>query len=151
MGVSGQEERARVFRALHGREGEPLRLLNAWDAGSAKVLVAAGAPALGTTSAGVAFALGLPDGEQLGRDAMLEAVRVISSAVPVPVSADLEAGYAPDPAGVAETVRLAIEAGAVGLNIEDSRSDGTLAPVEDQAARVAAAVGAVRMPACPRS
>ena len=95
-------------------------------------------------SAGVAFALGLPDGEQLGRDAMLEAVRVISAAVPVPVSADLEAGYASGPAGVAETVRLALGAGAVGLNIEDSQPDGSLAPVEEQVARVEAAVGAVK-------
>ena len=94
------------------------------------MLVAAGAPALGTTSAGVAFALGLPDGERLTRDAMLAVVRAIAAAVDVPVSADLEAGYADEPAGVAETVRLALEAGAVGFNLEDGRADGSLTPVD---------------------
>ncbi|WCB95932.1 hypothetical protein DSM104299_04684 [Baekduia alba] len=71
--------RAATFRELH-TAAAPLRLLNAWDAGSAKVLVAAGAPSLGTTSAGIAFALGLPDGERLGRDAMLRAVAAIAVA-----------------------------------------------------------------------
>jgi len=142
--MSDQQERARLFRELHQRDGDPLRLLNAWDAGSAKVLAAAGAPALGTTSAGVAFALGLPDGERLGRDQMLAAVRAISAAVTVPVTADLEAGYAADPAGVAETVGLAIEAGAVGLNIEDSRADGSLVAVDEQVERVAAAAAAAQ-------
>jgi 2-methylisocitrate lyase-like PEP mutase family enzyme len=142
--MDSQHDRALAFRALHDRDAPPLRLLNAWDAGSAKVLVAAGAPALGTTSAGVAFALGLPDGEHLTRGAMLTAVRAITDSVTVPVSADLEAGYADDPAGVAETVRLALDAGAVGLNLEDGRVDGSLTPVQEHAARVRAAVEAVR-------
>jgi 2-methylisocitrate lyase-like PEP mutase family enzyme len=147
--MDNQHDRARAFRALHDRDAPPLRLLNAWDAGSAKVLVAAGAPALGTTSAGVAFALGLPDGERLTRDAMLAAVRPIAAAVTVPVSADLEAGYADKPAGVAETVRLALDAGAVGFNLEDGRVDGSLAPVEEQVARVRAAADAVRAAGIP--
>jgi 2-methylisocitrate lyase-like PEP mutase family enzyme len=144
-----QRDRATAFRALHDRDAPPLRLLNAWDAGSAKVLVAAGAPALGTTSAGVAFALGLPDGERLTRGAMLAAVGAIAGAVGVPVSADLEAGYADEPAGVAETVRLALDAGAVGFNLEDGRIDGSLAPVDEHAARVRAAVAAVRASGIP--
>jgi len=147
--AADRHARALAFRALHDRDTEPLRLLNAWDAGSAKVLAAAGAPALGTTSAGVAFALGLPDGERLGRAAMLAAVRAIAGAVAIPVSADLEAGYADDPAGVAETVRLALEAGAVGFNLEDGRVDGTLTPVEEQVERVRAAVAAVRESGVP--
>ncbi|HEX5925516.1 MAG TPA: isocitrate lyase/phosphoenolpyruvate mutase family protein [Baekduia sp.] len=147
--MTDQHEPALTFRALHDRDAPPLRLLNAWDAGSAKVLVAAGAPALGTTSAGVAFALGLPDGERLTRDAMLAAVAVITDAVPVPVSADLEAGYADEPAGVAETVRLALDAGAVGFNLEDGRSDGSLTSVQEHAARVRAAVDAVRASGIP--
>jgi 2-methylisocitrate lyase-like PEP mutase family enzyme len=130
--------RAAAFRALHS-PAAPLRLLNAWDAGSAKVLVAAGAPALGTTSAGIAFALGLPDGERLGRDTMLGAVRAIAAAVDVPVSADLEAGYG----DVAETVRLAIDAGAVGFNLEDGRADGTLVSVDEQLTRLACARDAI--------
>ena len=133
-----QQDRALAFRALHD-PAAPLRLLNAWDAGSAKVLAAAGAPALGTTSAGVAFALGLPDGERLTRDAMLAAVAAIASAVEVPVSADLEAGY--DDAR--ETVTRALAAGAVGFNLEDGRADGTLTPLDEQLARVRAARAAV--------
>jgi 2-methylisocitrate lyase-like PEP mutase family enzyme len=147
--MDSRHDRAQAFRALHARDAPPLRLLNAWDAGSAKVLAAAGAPALGTTSAGVAFALGLPDGERLTRDAMLAAVRVIAGAVTVPVSADLEAGYSAQPDGVAETVRLALDAGAVGLNLEDGRVDGSLTPVEEHAARIRAAVDAVRASGIP--
>jgi 2-methylisocitrate lyase-like PEP mutase family enzyme len=147
--MDDQHARAVAFRALHDRDAPVLRLLNAWDAGSAKVLVAAGAPALGTTSAGVAFALGLPDGERLGRDVMLTAVRAIVGAVAVPVSADLEAGYADTPAGVAETVRLALDAGAVGFNLEDGRADGSLTPVDEHAARVRTAADAVRAAGIP--
>jgi 2-methylisocitrate lyase-like PEP mutase family enzyme len=147
--MTDQHERALAFRALHDPDAPPLRLLNAWDAGSAKVLVAAGAPALGTTSAGIAFALGLPDGEQLTRDAMLAAVGAITDAVTIPVSADLEAGYGAEPAGVAETVRLALDAGAVGFNLEDGRVDGSLTSIEEHAARVRAAVGAVRSSGIP--
>ena len=145
--MTDARERALALRALH-TPGAPLRLLNAWDAGSAKVLAAAGAPALGTTSAGIAFALGVPDGECLSRDAMLAATRAIVAAVGVPVTADLEAGYADEPAGVGETVRLAIEAGAVGFNLEDGRGDD-LAPVDEHAARVRAAVEAVRVSGVP--
>jgi 2-methylisocitrate lyase-like PEP mutase family enzyme len=147
--MDSQHNRALAFRALHDRDAPVLRLLNAWDTGSAKVLVAAGAPALGTTSAGVAFSLGLPDGERLGRDAMLAAVRAIARAVTVPVSADLEAGYADTPAGVAETVRLALAAGAVGFNLEDGCLDGSLTPVDEHAARVRAAADAVRAAGIP--
>jgi 2-methylisocitrate lyase-like PEP mutase family enzyme len=147
--MNDQHDRALAFRALHDRDAPLLRLLNAWDAGSAKVLVAAGASALGTTSAGIAFALGLPDGERLTRDAMLTAVRAIAAAVDVPVSADLEAGYADEPTGVAETVRLALAAGAVGFNLEDGRVDGSLTPVAEHAARVRAAADAVRSAGIP--
>src|SRR5690348_11152315 len=128
---------AETFRALHS-PAAPLRLLNAWDAGSAKVLAAAGAPALGTTSAGMSWALGLPDGERLERGAMLEAVRRIVEAVDVPVSADIENGYG----DVCGTVMLAIEAGAVGFNLEDSRDREQL-PLDDQLALLAEARVAV--------
>ncbi|HEY4027159.1 MAG TPA: isocitrate lyase/phosphoenolpyruvate mutase family protein [Candidatus Dormibacteraeota bacterium] len=98
-------------------------LPNAWDAGSAIVLAEAGFPFIATTSAGVAFAQGLPDGQRLGRDRMLELVSRIVSAVPVPVTADLEAGYGVAPEDVATTVEGAIQAGAAGCNIEDSTGD----------------------------
>jgi 2-methylisocitrate lyase-like PEP mutase family enzyme len=108
------------------------------------VLAAAGAPALGTTSAGIAFALGLPDGERLERGAMLDAVHRIVAAVDVPVTADIEAGYG----DVGGTVMLAIEAGAVGFNLEDGRA-GTLTEMDEQLAVVAEARVAVERSGLP--
>ncbi len=113
-----QRERAKAFRELH-YQPQILVLPNAWDVASACILVDAGFPAIGTTSSGVSMSLGYPDGERIGRDEMLAAVRRIAGSVPVPVTADLEAGYGSAPEDVAETVRRAIEAGAVGANIED--------------------------------
>lgn len=146
--MATQHDRAVAFRALHD-PAAPLRLLNAWDAGSAKVLAAAGAPALGTTSAGVAFALGRADGEQLTRAEMLTAVSAIAAAVDVPVSADLEAGFSVEPDGVGETVALALAGGAVGFNLEDGRADGTLVALDEQLARLRAARAAVAAAGLP--
>ncbi|MEW2624022.1 isocitrate lyase/phosphoenolpyruvate mutase family protein [Streptomyces sp. NPDC048106] len=132
---------ALAFRALHV-PGRPLVLPNAWDAVSAAVIEEAGAAAVATTSAGLAWALGAADGDQLDRDRALAAVARITAAVRVPVSADIEGGYAPDPAGVAGTVRAVLAAGAVGVNIEDARyePDGEpLRAVGEQAERIAAA------------
>jgi 2-methylisocitrate lyase-like PEP mutase family enzyme len=140
--MGDRHAQALAFRALH-RADQPLRLLNAWDAGSAKVLAAAGAPALGTTSAGVAFALGLPDGERLSRDGMLAGVRAIADAVAVPVSADLEAGYGDSPADVGRTVARAAGLGIAGANIEDAQ-DGRLFGIEEAVQRLAAARAAAR-------
>jgi 2-methylisocitrate lyase-like PEP mutase family enzyme len=93
---------------------------NAWDAGSAKLLAAAGFKAIATTSAGIAFSLGRPDSENaVSRDEMLQAIKNIVQAVDLPVSADLEAGFGSRPAVVAETIQMAIEVGVVGGNIED--------------------------------
>jgi 2-methylisocitrate lyase-like PEP mutase family enzyme len=118
MPSSSQAEKAARFAAMH-REGCFI-LPNAWDVPSAALIVEAGFEVLATTSAGVAFANGLPDGEKIGRERMLEVAGAIARRVPVPVTADLEAGYGSAPEAVAETVRLAIEAGLVGCNIEDS-------------------------------
>jgi 2-methylisocitrate lyase-like PEP mutase family enzyme len=130
-------EKAERLRALHRGPGI-LVLPNAWDAASARLFEDAGASAVATTSAGVANALGYPDGEAIPPDEMLWMVERIARAVSIPVTADLEAGYG-DPAG---TAAAAIEAGAVGLNIEDGRHDGAgpLRSADD----AAAAVGAVR-------
>ncbi|MBT0773780.1 isocitrate lyase/phosphoenolpyruvate mutase family protein [Kineosporia sp. J2-2] len=122
------------FAALH-RPGTPVVLPNAWDAASAVLIAAAGAPAVATSSAAVAWALGRPDGEHLTRDEVVAVVARIVAAVDVPVSADIEAGYG----DVAATVVAVAGAGAVGVNLEDSQPDGTLYPVEQQAERVAAA------------
>ena len=99
---------------------EPLVLANVWDAGSARVVAQAGFPAIATSSAGVAWSMGYPDGENISRGEMLSAVARIAATVDLPVTADLEAGYGAAPEAVAETVREALRAGAVGANVEDS-------------------------------
>jgi 2-methylisocitrate lyase-like PEP mutase family enzyme len=133
-------DRALAFRALHV-PGRPLVLPNAWDAASARIVEDAGASAVATTSAGLAWALGVPDGDQLDRERALEAVARITATVAVPVSADIESGFAKDPEGVADTVRAVLAAGAVGVNIEDALygGEGVLRPVAEQAERIAAA------------
>jgi 2-methylisocitrate lyase-like PEP mutase family enzyme len=132
--------RAETFAALH-RPGEPLLLPNAWDVGSAVAIVHAGAKAIATTSAGVAWSLGVPDAADLGPDRAAAAVERIAAAVPVPVSADIEAGYGPGPDAVAATVTAVVEAGAVGVNLEDrsGRPDAPLFTPAEQAERLAAA------------
>ncbi|MCE0540055.1 isocitrate lyase/phosphoenolpyruvate mutase family protein [Kineosporia rhizophila] len=132
---------AHQFAELH-RAGAPVLLPNAWDAASAVLIAAAGAPAVATSSAAVAWALGKPDGEHLSRAEVAAVVARIVAAVSVPVSADIEAGYGAAPEEVASTVQAVIEAGAVGINLEDSKADGTLYPADEQAARVAAAQAA---------
>ncbi|WP_433454159.1 isocitrate lyase/PEP mutase family protein [Streptomyces sp. CA-142005] len=134
-------ETALAFHALHV-PGRPLVLPNAWDAVSAAVVAQAGAAAVATTSAGLAWSLGAADGDRLDRDHAIEAVARIAAVVRVPVSADIESGYATDPAGVADTVRAVLAAGAVGINIEDaSHGEGgePLRPMAQQAERIAAA------------
>ncbi|WPO69895.1 isocitrate lyase/phosphoenolpyruvate mutase family protein [Streptomyces sp. KN37] len=123
---------ALAFHALH-TAGRPLVLANAWDAASARIIAAAGAPAIATTSAGVAWDLGAADGDRLDRDRALHAVATIAAAVEAPVTADIESGYAADPAGVAETVRAVLAAGAVGVNIEDAEDAEDAADAADAA------------------
>jgi 2-methylisocitrate lyase-like PEP mutase family enzyme len=100
---------------------------------------AAGFPAIATTSAGIAWALGYPDGERISRGEMLAVIRRISTAVRVPVTADVEAGYGSSPAAAAETARGVIAAGAVGLNLEDGTSAGDLLDAGLQVERIRAA------------
>ena len=118
MRASTQRSKAQWLGELH-REGDMLVLPNAWDGMSARVFEDCGFPAIATTSAGIAYAFGYPDGERLGRDEMVEATARIAGAVSVPVTADVEAGYGNRPEEVAETAQAVIEAGAVGLNLED--------------------------------
>jgi 2-methylisocitrate lyase-like PEP mutase family enzyme len=113
-----QAERARQFLELH-RGPKILVLPNAWDVASARIFEDAGFPAIGTSSAGVAFSLGYPDGQKIPREEMLGVVRRIAEAVEVPVTADVEAGFGSTPEEVADTAREAIAAGAVGMNLED--------------------------------
>jgi len=142
-------EKAEQLRKLHVN-GPMLVLPNAWDAGSARIFVEAGFPALATTSAGIAFSLGYPDGERISRDEMLAAVARITRRIAVPITADLEAGYGHEPTAVAETVRRAIDAGVVGMNLEDRIEeqhliDFTLAVERVRAARKAAESTGVRL------
>jgi 2-methylisocitrate lyase-like PEP mutase family enzyme len=113
---------ARTFHALH--QSGLLILPNAWDAGSARLIEHAGAKAIATSSAAVAWAHGYPDGEAVAPDALLSTVREIARVVSVPVSADIEAGYAADAAAGGAFVARVLDAGAVGVNVED----GTGAP-----------------------
>jgi 2-methylisocitrate lyase-like PEP mutase family enzyme len=130
--LAGKAER---FRVLH--EGPRLLVLaNVWDAVSARIVEGAGFPAIATSSAAVANSLGYPDGERISRAEMLDVVRRIASKVSVPVSADLEAGYGETHDDMAETAAGLIDAGAVGLNLEDGVDETDLIPAEVHAEKV---------------
>src|SRR5262245_38932961 len=118
-----QARNAELFRGLH-RGPKVLVLPNAWDVASARIFEEAGAAAIATTSAGVAFALGYPDGEKISREEMLSAIARIAAKMRLPVTADVEAGYGNRPEDASRTAAAVIEAGAVGLNLEDSTHDG---------------------------
>jgi 2-methylisocitrate lyase-like PEP mutase family enzyme len=140
--MTTQADKARQFLALH-RPGDPLLLPNPWDLGSARLLASLGFQALATTSSGFAASLGRNDGSVSREEALIHGA-VIVAASDLPVSADLENAFAHEPAGVAETIRLAIEVGLAGGSVEDftGRQDD---PIYDQrlaAERVAEAAQA---------
>lgn len=144
MTISLAEKAAR-YRALHA--GTVFVAGGCWDAGTARLLAHAGLPCLETTSAGVMFARGLPDGDGLAtREIMLENARSIAAAVDLPVTADLENGWAATAEGVAETIRLAGATGIVGGSIEDTTGDRAdpICSLEVAVERVRAAVEAAR-------
>ena len=138
-----QHDLAERFQRLHARDaGSILVLPNAWDVATARVVEEAGARAIATTSAGIAWAYGYPDGQKISREEMLAAVARIARAVRIPVTADVERGYgAGTPADVAETARGVIAAGAVGMNLEDApgRDGAPMLDAEAHADRIAAA------------
>ncbi len=139
MNTSELKAKAEALLTLHDRRAV-LVLPNAWDAASAKVFAESGFAAIATTSGGICRILGLPDSEIIGRDQMLSMVRTIVRAVEAPVTADLLAGFGATPAEVGDTARAALEAGVVGMNIEDSPGrDAPLREVEQQCERIAAA------------
>jgi 2-methylisocitrate lyase-like PEP mutase family enzyme len=129
MTTADQVQRAKVFHTLH-RQGEILVLVNAWDAASARVFELAGCPAVATTSAGLAWSLGYPDGERLPREDLVRAVAQICRVVTRPVSVDIERGFGRTASEACMTVKALIEVGAIGINIEDGTDDSgrTLAP-----------------------
>jgi 2-methylisocitrate lyase-like PEP mutase family enzyme len=134
--TGASHDRAAALLALHAGAG--FVLPNAWDAGSARILEQVGFPAIATTSAGIAWACGVPDGGVLDRDRMLEHVSRIVAAVGVPVSVDLEAGYGDTADDVGDTVARAVALGSVGANLEDAGRDG-LFGIDEAVDRVAAA------------
>ncbi len=124
--MTSQHEKAEIFRALHEREA-PFLLPNPWDAGSARLLAHMGFEALATTSLGVANMHGQ---KGVTREQVLENIRVIAAATDLPLNADLEDGFATDPAAAAAIVPAACEAGAVGGSIEDSINDPAARPTD---------------------
>src|SRR5271166_1221930 len=140
MDAATQKDKAETFRRMHDRS-EILVLPNAWDVASAKVFEATGFRAVATTSSGIANSLGYPDGQAVSRDEMLGVVARIARALSVPLSADIEGGYALDLDALQATIRAVIDAGAVGINLEDGMHDGShqLYPVETAVARIEAA------------
>lgn len=119
------DNRHTQFTALH-HSSEPLLLANAWDAASARLLEEAGAPAVGTSSAAVAWARGYPDGNALPRAELISAVRNMTRVLSAPLTVDIEGGYSDSPEAVGALAAEVVEAGAVGLNIEDGTSEPAL-------------------------
>ncbi|MGW1172740.1 isocitrate lyase/PEP mutase family protein [Kitasatospora sp. NPDC002543] len=125
------------FTALHHRPGHPLLLPNAWDHASAVALAAQGHPAIGTTSLGVAAVAGLPDGAAATRAETVRLARRLGRAGFL-LSVDAESGFSDDPGEVAALAVELARAGAVGINLEDGRADGTLTPAARHAEKIAA-------------
>jgi 2-methylisocitrate lyase-like PEP mutase family enzyme len=139
--MTTQTDKALDLRLQH-RGTRVLVLPNAWDVASARIFEEAGFPAIATTSAGIAFSLGYPDGQRISREEMIARIARIARAVKVPVTADVEWGYGSTPEEIARTTREVIDAGAVGMNLEDTsgNSDQPLLALE----RVLEKINAVR-------
>ncbi len=131
--MSPLPDSAARFHALH-RGPDLLKLANAWDAGSARLVESLGAAAVATTSAGVAWSHGYPDGDALPLDRLVATVAAITRVIAIPLTVDMERGYGADPAAVGEAVARVIDAGGVGINIEDGS-----APPDELCARITAA------------
>ena len=135
--ADNQQEKAQAFKELNDR-GE-LLLPNAWDGASARIFEEAGFPAIGTTSAGISYSRGLRDGENLDRSLAIQENGIVATAVSVPVNADIEAGYGTGASDVAKTVRETLDAGVVGVNIEDNTHSNALFDIREQSERLAGA------------
>jgi 2-methylisocitrate lyase-like PEP mutase family enzyme len=127
--MESHTNKAIQFRQLHRGPGV-LILPNAWDVASARIFEEAGFPAIATTSAGIAFSLGYPDGQRIPREEMMARIGRIARAVQLPVTADVESGYGSSPEDTAKTTRELIQAGVVGMNLEDA-SDRRDQPLVD--------------------
>ena len=135
---AGSGRRASDFLALH-HDPKLLLLPNVWDPLGARLLESLGYPAVATASAAVAFSLGYDDGQRIRFSAMLEVISRIASSVGIPLSADIEGGYAESPKSVTENMKRVLAAGAVGINFEDGKADGSgLHEADFQCERIAA-------------
>jgi 2-methylisocitrate lyase-like PEP mutase family enzyme len=150
MNVAEQARQAEKFRNMHRGPGL-LLLPNAWDAISARIFAAAGFPAIATTSGGVSWALGYADGEAAPWPEVVAATARIVRVVAAPVTADIEAGFGDTPEAVGKSISEIIQAGAVGVNLEDGTPRGTapIRTIADAARRIAAAREAARATAVP--
>ena len=137
--ADARQQQTELFHRLHAGP-DPLVLVNAWDAVSARIVERAGAKAIATTSAGIAWALGYADGERVPVDELLAATARICRVSGVPVSVDIERGFGDSTEAVCDVVRALIDMGAVGVNIEDGTLPGTraLAPAEILCERIEA-------------
>ena len=127
--MAQEQAKAASFRVLHsGRE--TLLLPNVWDVASARLIEESGFKAAATSSAGIAFSLGYPDGQRISREEMLAVIARIAKAVRIPVTADVEAGYGKTAEDAGRTARAVVEAGAVGMNLEDATGDSPSVLVE---------------------
>lgn len=148
--IEKQRAKADAFRRMH-REPKVLVLPNVWDVAGARIFEEEGFRAIATTSAGIAFTLGYADGQRIPRDEMFAAVERIAGAVQVPVTADVESGYGNRPEDAAQTARAVMEAGAVGMNLEDAAHDErqTLLELPLQLEKIAAVRETVRKSGIP--
>jgi 2-methylisocitrate lyase-like PEP mutase family enzyme len=138
--MSSEKKAARLLELHH--QANPVVFINAWDVCSARIVEDAGFPALATTSAGVANALGYPDGQKIPWPQMLARIADIASAVDIPVTADIESGFSPDEQALSGAITEVIKAGAVGVNLEDlmpGERHGALFSIADQVQRIKAA------------
>jgi 2-methylisocitrate lyase-like PEP mutase family enzyme len=135
--LKSQIEKAEEFRSLHQTKSI-LILPNAWDVPSARVFEDAGFPAIATSSAALSVSLGYPDGEKIGKNDLFTVLRKIAGVLTVPLSADVESGFGANTEHLSDTIRRVIEAGAVGINIEDISyfERKTLLPMEKQVERL---------------
>jgi 2-methylisocitrate lyase-like PEP mutase family enzyme len=133
-----QEQKAQIFKSLHSG-GELLILPNIWNPIGARILEAKGFPAAATASAAISASLGYEDGEKIKRSTLLDIITRIAKSVEIPVTADIESGYADSITELKETILQVIESGVVGINIEDSfKEEGVLRPIDEQCERIAA-------------
>lgn len=132
-----QRDLARRFKKMH-TEGEMFVLPNVWGAGSAYVFEKQGFNAVATTSAGVAYALGYPDGEDISLDDLVLCVEQITRRIDIPLSVDFERGYGETPEQVKQNAKHLLYSGAVGFNIEDGLSNGTLSDLDTQVEKIKA-------------